>query len=59
MAPSWRLLRILMLQEGATWGEQATEAMRDEEVPEESGGPFVETSGARAAPALDMQIHVE
>jgi hypothetical protein len=48
-----------MLQESATWGEQATEAMRDEEVPEESGGPFVETSGARAAPALDMQVHVE
>ena len=30
----------------ATSGEQAAEDMRDEEVPEESGGPFVETSGA-------------
>jgi hypothetical protein len=31
--------------ESATSGEQAAEDMRDEEVPEESGGPFVETSG--------------
>jgi hypothetical protein len=29
----------------ATSGEQAAEDIRDEEVPEESGGPFVETSG--------------
>ena len=27
----------------ATSGEQAAEDMRDEEVPEESGGPFVES----------------
>src|SRR5258708_39193056 len=32
--------------ESVTSGEQAAEDMRDEEVPEESGGPFVETSGA-------------
>jgi hypothetical protein len=32
--------------ESATSGEQAAEDMRDKEVPEESGGPFVETSGA-------------
>jgi hypothetical protein len=31
--------------ESATSGEQAAEDMRDQEVPEESGGPFVETSG--------------
>ena len=30
--------------ESATSGEQAAEDMRDEEVPEESGGPFVETT---------------
>jgi hypothetical protein len=29
----------------ATSGEQAAQDIRDEEVPEESGGPFVETSG--------------
>jgi hypothetical protein len=32
--------------ESATSGEQAAEDMRDQEVPEESGGPFVATSGA-------------
>src|SRR5713226_8724453 len=31
--------------ESATSGEQAAQDIRDEEVPEESGGPFVETSG--------------
>jgi hypothetical protein len=31
--------------QGATSGEQAAQDIRDEEVPEESGGPFVETSG--------------
>jgi hypothetical protein len=48
-----------MLPESPTSGEQATEAICDEEVSEESGGPFVETSGERAAPALDTQVHVE
>ena len=31
--------------QSATSGEQAAQDIRDEEVPEESGGPFVETSG--------------